>query len=50
MIMKRINFELPEDLVCKLEDFVGFRIYSSTDLELAIVVLLQKCMYSGGAK
>lgn len=48
--MKKINFELPEDLLLNLEDFVGFRIYNSADLEHAIRIILQKCIYSGGAK
>lgn len=40
--MKRISFDLPEDLLLNLEDFVGLRIYNSADLELAISILLQK--------
>lgn len=40
--MKKINFDLPEDLICNLEDFVGLKIYDSADLELAISILLQK--------
>lgn len=51
--MKRINFDLPEVLLLNLEDFLGFRIYDNADLERAISILLQKCIYnvySGGAK
>lgn len=43
--MKRINFELPENLIKKLEDVIEFKIYSGTELEYAIVILLQKCGY-----
>lgn len=38
--MKRINFELPEDLLLILEDYLGFKIYDSSDLERAIRVIL----------
>ena len=48
--MKRINYDLPEDLLLNLEDYVGFKIYDSQDLEHAIRIILQKCIYSGGAK
>ena len=39
--MKKINFELSENIVKLLEEAVGFKIYDNEDLEYAIEIILE---------
>ena len=39
--MKRICFELSEDLIKRIEDAMDFKVYDSEDLEYAIDIILQ---------
>ena len=38
--MKKINFELSENIIKLVEEAVDFRIYDSEDLEAAIKIIL----------
>ena len=38
--MKKINFELSEDVIKLVEEVVDFKIYDSEDLEDAIKIIL----------